>query len=99
MTTKHELLTVRIEGDLNRSLDELVKERAEGRSEIVREALQEFISKQAELKEIKSFIAKKFAEGSVSFDELVRLLGYREARKVAFYVETARKSFEAGLKV
>ena len=95
---KHEVLTVRVESQIQEGLDDLAKERAEARSEIIREAIIEYIKRQTELKEVKSFIAKKFAEGSVSFEQMVRLLGYTEARKVIFYVETAKKSFEAGLK-
>ena len=42
--------------------------------------------------------AKKFAENKLSFEEVVNLLGYGEAKKIAFYVEFAKKSIIEGLK-
>ncbi len=97
MDTKHEVLTVRVEQVLDQQLDEFAKEKAKPKSEIIRSAIQEYIRKEAEIGEIKRFIAKKFAEGKLSFEEMVRFLGYKEAQKVAFYCEMAKKSFERGL--
>lgn len=95
---KEELLTVRIEPELKEKIETLEREKIETKSKIIREALIEYIQKETEMKEIKKIIAKKFTLNLISFDEVVRILGYEEARKVAFFVEISKKSFEEGLK-
>ena len=95
---REELLTVRIEPKWKARIKKLEKERIETRSNIVREALIKYLQKEAELKEIKKIVAEKFAENKISFDELVRIIGYEEAKKIAYFVDVAKKSFEEGLK-
>ena len=95
---REELLTVRIGPDLREKIRNLEREKLETTSSIVREALLEYVQKEAGLEEIKKIIAEKFAAGKISFEETVRLLGYEEARKIAFFVETAKKSLKEGLK-
>ena len=95
--TKHEVITFRVEPELDKRIEDLSRERSEPKSEIIREAILEFTQKEAELKEVKSFIAKRFAAGKISFEEMVRIIGYREARKVAAYVELAKQSIQSGL--
>lgn len=94
---RDKLLTVRIEPELEKKINSLEREKLETRSNIVREALIAYIQKETESKEIKKIIAEKFARGSISFEEVVRLVGYEDARKIAFFVETTKKSFEEGL--
>lgn len=95
---REELLTVRIEPKLKEKIKTLEREKIETRSNIIREALISYVQKEMALKEIKKAVAEKFASGKISFEETVRLLGYEDARKVAFFVEIAKKSFEKGLK-
>ena len=98
MIKREKLLTVRIEGELEEKISLLEREKLETRSNIVREALLAYVQKETEMKEIKKIVAKKFAQGIISFEELVRLIGYEDARKIAFFVETAKKSFEEGIR-
>ncbi len=94
---REELLTVRVEPKIKEKLKLLEKEKMETRSNIIREALIRYIEKEMEMKEIRKIVAEKFASGSISFEETVKILGYEEARKIAFFVEVAKKSFEEGL--
>ena len=48
--------------------------------------------------EIKKMVARRFALDKISFEELIKIVGYKEARKIAFYVQTAKKSFVEGLR-
>ncbi len=41
--------------------------------------------------------AKRYTEGKLSFDELVDILGYENAKKVAYYKDIAEASFAEGL--
>lgn len=98
MSKRDKLLTVRIEPEWEEKIKALEREKMETRSNIIREALIAYIQKETEMKEIKKVIAEKFAKDLLSFEEVVRVVGYGEARKIAFFVETAKKSFEEGLK-
>ena len=42
-------------------------------------------------------VALKFAQGKISFEDLTDSLGFEEAKKVAFFIEIAQKSFEEGV--
>lgn len=94
---KHETITVRVEQLLDENLSKIAKEKAKPKSEIIRRAIEDFINKEKGIEEIKRFIAQKFAEEKISFDDMVGLLGYKEAKKIAFYYEMAKESFELGL--
>lgn len=98
MPKREELITVRIEPKWKERIKALEREKLETRSNIVREALIKYLQKETELKEIKKVIARKFASNLISFEELIRIVGYEEARKIAFFIETTKKSFEEGLK-
>ncbi len=91
-------LTVRIEPELRKKIEILGREKIETKSNIVREALMNYIQKEMEMKEIKKVVAEKFTLDKISFEELIRIVGYKEAKKIAFYVATAKKSFEEGLR-
>ena len=75
MPKREKLITIRIEPELEERITFLEKEKLETRSNIVREALLSYIQKEAETREIKKIVAKKFAQGLISFEELVRLVG------------------------
>lgn len=49
------------------------------------------------MSEVKGLVAKRYAEGKLSFDELVDILGYEEAKKVSCYKNIAETSFIDGL--
>jgi len=95
---REELLTVRIGPELKERIELLERKKMETKSNIVREALIRYIQDETGMDDIRENISKKFASGSISFEQMVKILGYEEARKVAFFVEAAKKSFEEGLK-
>ena len=94
MKHKQEVLTIRIEPQLKEKIDTLIHEKIKTKSGIIREALLEYIQKEERLKDLKSEMAKKFATNDISFQDLVRIIGYEEASKVAFFVEKAKKAFK-----
>jgi len=95
---RDELLTVRIDPDLKGKIEALERTKLETKSNIIREALIIYIQHETEIKEVKENLSKKFSTGKISFEQMVQILGYEEARKVAFFVQVAKKSFEEGLK-
>jgi len=95
---RDELLTVRIDPELKGKMETLERIKLETKSNIIREALIRYIQHETEIKEVKENLSKKFSTGKISFEQMVQILGYEEARKVAFFVQVAKKSFEEGLK-
>lgn len=91
------VITLRLGEKDKQLVFEFAKDKRESRSDLIRKALLQYIQKEKELNEIKAVVAKKFAEGKISFDELVRVLGFEEAKKVAFFVDVADKSFQEGI--
>lgn len=92
-----ETITVRIDSEWKKKIEKLAAEQRETKSDLIRKALMDYIEKKEERKEIERSAAKKFASGKISFEELSRITGYEKARKIAFYVKTAERSFEEGL--
>ncbi|KXA96083.1 hypothetical protein AKJ37_06085 [candidate division MSBL1 archaeon SCGC-AAA259I09] len=92
-----ETITVRIDSEWKKRIEKLAAEQRETKSDVVRKALIDYIQRKEERKEIERSAAKKFASGKISFEELTRITGYEKARKIAFYVKTAERSFEEGL--
>ena len=76
---------------------ELSRKKKELQSDFIRKAVLKYIQGETESNEMKEIVAKKFAEGKISFEEMVRILGYEEAKLVAFYVDIAEKSFQEGI--
>lgn len=46
----------------------------------------------------KSFIAKRYVQNKISFYEMVKLLGYKEAKKISDYIKIAKHSIITCLK-
>ena len=91
------MLNVRIDEELENGLKKIAAKRVQAKSDVVRHALQEFVRRENGLDEVRAVVAKRFAEGRLSFEQAVELLGYGEARKIAFFVENARQSLAKGL--
>lgn len=92
-----ETITVRIDPEWKKKVEKLAAEKRETKSDVIREALIDYIQRKEERKEIERSAAKKYASGKISFEELTRITGYEKARKIAFYVKIAERSFEEGL--
>lgn len=93
----NDTLTVRIDHDWKKKLEDLASKENETKSDLVRKVLIDYIQREEEKEEITRVMAKEYARGKISFEELTRILGYEDARKIAFFVHTAEGSFEKGL--
>ena len=92
------VITVREDQEMIAKIEKLAKLKLETKSEIIREAIRDYVQRKLELIEIQKIVAKRYTEGKLSFDELVKLLGYEEAKKIRFYKDLAEESFVEGLK-
>lgn len=92
-----DVVTVRLDEKTRKQIFQFSRNKLESQSEIIRKAILNYVQKENELNELKQIVAKKFAEGKISFDELVRILGFEESKKVAYFVDIAEKSFQEGV--
>ena len=92
-----EMLTFREDDETVKKIDELARQKMRSRSEIVRIAVRDYVNRKLELIEIQKLAAKRYAEGKLSLDELVEILGFQEAKKVAHYKDLAESSFAQGM--
>jgi len=92
-----EMLTFREDDETVKKIDELARQKMRSRSEIVRIAVRDYVNRKLELIEIQKLAAKRYAEGKLSLDELVEILGFQEAKKVAHYKDLAEASFAQGM--
>lgn len=49
------------------------------------------------MNEIQKLAARRYTDGKLSFDELVDMLGYEDAKKITYYKDIAEFSFVKGL--
>lgn len=92
-----EMLSFREDDETIKKIDELARRKMRSRSEIVRMAVRDYVNRKLELIEIQKLAAKRYAEGKLSLDELVDILGFNEAKKVAHYKDMAESSFAQGM--
>jgi hypothetical protein len=59
--------------------------------------VRDYVNRKLELIEIQKLASKRYAEGKLSLDELVEILGFSEAKKVAHYKDLAESSFAQGM--
>lgn len=91
------MLTFREDDETIKKIDELARQKMRSRSEIVRLAVRDYVNRKLELIEIQKLAAKRYTEGKLSLDELVDILGFNEAKKVAHYKDLAESSFAQGM--
>lgn len=92
-----EMISFREDDEIIKKIDELARQKMRSRSEIVRLAVKDYVNRKLELIEIQKLAAKRYAEGKLSLDELVDILGFNEAKKVAHYKDIAESSFAQGM--
>ena len=81
-----EIITVKVNRELKEEIDELARDRLEKRSDLIRSLLRQFIKQEKSKIELKKILGKKFAEEKITFDDLVKMLGYEEAKKAASWI-------------
>lgn len=97
MKEKTETFSIRLKPSLAKEIDKLSKRKLETKSNIFRKALLQYLEREMGKKEIKKLAAKKYTEGTISFEDLIKVVGYEDAKKIAFFVDVAKKSFGEGL--
>jgi metal-responsive CopG/Arc/MetJ family transcriptional regulator len=92
-----DMISTRLGEGLRKQVDAFSKTHAESQSKIIRKAVSSYIDKELEKDELREMVSLKYAQQKISFEELVRILGYEDAKQVAFLVDVAEKSLKEGL--
>lgn len=75
-------VSMRLDSDLLMHLDDIAKEEFKRRSDVIRDALVDFVKEQLEIQEIKEMATKKFLDGELSFEEFARIVGFNTASRI-----------------
>ncbi|MDP2666053.1 MAG: hypothetical protein Q8P05_00950 [Candidatus Diapherotrites archaeon] len=97
MASDADIVTIRFEEDARRQIETFARDKRKTKSDVIRKATMDLIRRENERDEIREIISQKFGEGKISFDEMVRVLGYEDAKEVAFYIDILEKSLRDGL--
>jgi len=76
------ILTIEIEPALLKDLDKVATLEAKERLEIVKEAIVRYIDGIIEMADLKQFAAEKYLNEQLSFDQLIRIVGYDYALEI-----------------
>ena len=85
---------MRLNSDLLSKLDSIAKEDFKRRSDVIRDALVNYVKEQIEIREIKEMATKKFLDGDLGFDYLARIVGFRTASQIMTASEVLMESIE-----
>ena len=87
-------ISMRLNSDLLSKLDSIAKEDFKRRSDVIRDALVNYVKEQIEIREIKEMATKKFLDGDLGFDYLARIVGFRTASQIMTASEVLMESIE-----
>ena len=87
-------ISMRLNSDLLSKLDSIAKEDFKRRSDVIRDALVDYVKEQIEIREIKEMATKKFLDGDLGFDDLARIVGFRTASQIMTANDVLMESIE-----
>lgn len=96
MTLKQ--VSMRLDSRLLSQLDIIAKGEFKRRSDVIRDALVDYIKEQMEIQEIKEMATKQFLDGKLGFDDFARIVGFRTASQIQTAKEVLRESIEGAEK-
>ena len=88
-----EQVSIRVDSRLLEEIDRLAHEKYKRRSDIIRDALTEYVEEELEEEKIKELITRKFLEGSISYSDFIKVVGIDKAREI----EIARDMLEESI--
>lgn len=85
----------RLPKELIRKADTIAQLQHKTRTDIIKEALQQYLQEAAEQEELKQTVVELYLDEEISFETLSRIIGYRDAEAV----RTSKKILEEGDKL
>jgi len=81
---------LRVESELLKKIDRFARDKYETRSDFIRDAVVEKIKSETEEATTKDLILARYVKGDVTFKELSKFLGKKEAGKYKFFIKFFR---------
>lgn len=92
-------VTVKYEEGLLKQIDKLAHENFETRSEFIRDITTDAVKRKLQIKRLEDLAINKWIEGSISTDEMARVLGREETERIVLLRKTLRESIMDGLEL
>jgi len=93
-----EQVSIRVDSRLVKELDRIAHHRYKRRSDVIRDALVDFVEHEVELREVKQALTEQFFEGKLSFKEFAQLVGLEIAEQLEVAKETLEGSIDRAKK-
>lgn len=91
-------VSMRLDSKLLTQLDIIAKGEFKRRSDVIRDALIDYVKEQMEIQEIKELATKLFMDGKLEFDDFARIVGFRTATQIKTAREVLGESIEGAKK-
>lgn len=89
-----EQISIRMNSRLLEEIDRIAHEKYKRRSDIIRDALTEYVEEELEEEKIKELITKKFLQGEIDYRDFIKVVGLEKVKEI----EMARETLEESIK-
>jgi len=93
-----EQVSIRVDSRLLHVLDQIAHKKYKRRSDIIRDALVDYVEHDLEIREVKEIITNQFLEGKIGFDDFSRVVGIDTAEQIKIAKETLEESISRAKK-
>ena len=93
-----EQVSIRVDPRLLRELDRIANKKYKRRSDVIRDALVDYVEHDVEIQEVKELIIDQFLKGKIGFEEFGRIVGFDIAEQVKIAKETLQESISRAKK-
>lgn len=91
-------VSMRIDSKLLDELDYIADGEFKRRSDVIRDALVDYVKHQIEIQKIKEMVTQQFLDGKLNFDDFARVVGFDTAQEIKIVNETLKESIESAKK-
>jgi len=93
-----EQVSIRVDPRLLKELDRIANKKYKRRSDVIRDALVDYVEHDVEIQEVKELVIDQFLKGKISFEEFGRIVGFDIAEQVKIAKETLQESISRAKK-
>ncbi|MFW6048498.1 MAG: ribbon-helix-helix domain-containing protein [Candidatus Natronoplasma sp.] len=90
-----EQISIRMDSRLLEEIDRIAHEKYKNRSDIIRDALVEYVEGELEEEEIKELVTRKFLEGKLEYRDFAKVVGIEKAKEIETAKEVLEESIES----
>ncbi len=91
-------ISIRMDSRLLEEIDRIANEKYKNRSDIIRDALVEYVEGELEEEEIKEKVTKKFLEGELEYRDFAKVVGIEKAKEIEIAKEVLEESIDSAKK-